>query len=103
MLFIYMFIYVEFVSFIPIHKTNLNIHVTMVTILIFFFRSLAQLSLLFGNVVRGLSAGARVFEFINTTPTIPLSGGKKIPFHSLRGDIKFQNVRFSYPTRAEQV
>ncbi|XP_071121364.1 mitochondrial potassium channel ATP-binding subunit-like [Mytilus edulis] len=65
-------------------------------------RSLAQLSLLFGNVVRGLSAGARVFEFINTTPTIPLSGGKKIPFHSLRGDIKFQNVRFSYPTRAEQ-
>lgn len=65
-------------------------------------RSLAQLSLLFGNVVRGLSAGARVFEFINATPTIPLSGGKKIPFHSLRGDIKFQNVRFSYPTRAEQ-
>ncbi|XP_052065501.1 mitochondrial potassium channel ATP-binding subunit-like isoform X5 [Mytilus californianus] len=65
-------------------------------------RSLAQLSLLFGNVVRGLSAGARVFEFINAAPTIPLSGGKKIPFHSLRGDIKFQNVRFSYPTRAEQ-
>lgn len=99
-LLIYMCIYVEFVSFIQIHKTNFNIHVTIV---IFFFRSLAQLSLLFGNVVRGLSAGARVFEFINTTSTIPLSGGKKIPFHSLRGDIKFQNVRFSYPTRAEQV
>jgi ATP-binding cassette subfamily B (MDR/TAP) protein 8 len=71
--------------------------------LIHSYRSLAQMSLLFGNVVRGLSAGARVFEFINTTPTVPLSGGKKIPFHSLNGHIEFHDVRFSYPTRSEQV
>jgi ATP-binding cassette subfamily B (MDR/TAP) protein 8 len=51
------------------------------------------MSLLFGNVVRGLSAGARVFEFINTTPTVPLSGGKKVPFHSLNGHIEFHDVR----------
>lgn len=66
-------------------------------------RSLAQLSLLFGHYVRGTSAGARVFEFCNLTPSIPLHGGKKIPFHSLMGDVEFRNVRFSYPSRSDQV
>lgn len=66
-------------------------------------RSLAQLSLLFGQYVRGTSAGARVFEFCNLTPSIPLHGGKKIPFHSLFGDVEFRNVQFSYPTRADQI
>jgi len=66
-------------------------------------RSLAQLSLLFGQYVRGTSAGARVFEFCNLTPSIPLYGGKKIPFHSLFGDVEFRNVQFSYPTRADQI
>lgn len=65
-------------------------------------RSLAQMSLLFGNVVRGMSAGARVFEFINTIPSIPLTGGKKIAFHSLMGNVEFEDVSFSYPTRSEQ-
>ncbi|XP_033752437.1 mitochondrial potassium channel ATP-binding subunit-like [Pecten maximus] len=65
-------------------------------------RSLAQMSLLFGNVVRGMSAGARVFEFINTVPSIPLKGGKKIAFHSLMGNVEFEDVSFSYPTRREQ-
>ena len=32
----------------------------------FYFRSLAQMSVLFGQVVRGLSAGSRVFE-VNLT------------------------------------
>lgn len=66
-------------------------------------RSLAQLSLLFGHVIRGVSAGARVFEYINLQPTIPISGGKKIPYHSLLAEVKFKNVCFSYPTRPEQV
>eukprot|EP00095_Tigriopus_kingsejongensis_P004287 maker-scaffold722_size106786-snap-gene-0.22 protein:Tk04287 transcript:maker-scaffold722_size106786-snap-gene-0.22-mRNA-1 annotation:"atp-binding cassette sub-family b member mitochondrial" len=65
-------------------------------------RSLGQISLLFGQYVRGLSAGTRVFEYINLQPTIPLRGGKVIPFHSLLGDIEFKNVSFIYPTRPEQ-
>ncbi|XP_067654828.1 mitochondrial potassium channel ATP-binding subunit-like [Haliotis asinina] len=65
-------------------------------------RSLAQISLLFGQVVKGVSAGARVFEFINHEAKIPLHGGKKIPFHALMGNLEFRNVGFSYPTRAEQ-
>ncbi|KAL3841399.1 hypothetical protein ACJMK2_019551, partial [Sinanodonta woodiana] len=65
-------------------------------------RSLAQLSVLFGQVVRGMGAGARVFEFINHPFTIPMTGGKKIPYHSLVGNIEFHHVSFSYPTRESQ-
>uniref|UniRef100_A0A4W3GN88 Mitochondrial potassium channel ATP-binding subunit n=1 Tax=Callorhinchus milii TaxID=7868 RepID=A0A4W3GN88_CALMI len=38
-------------------------------------RSLGSISILFGQVVRGLSAGARVLELMMVQPTIPLRGG----------------------------
>ncbi|XP_031593702.2 mitochondrial potassium channel ATP-binding subunit [Oreochromis aureus] len=62
-------------------------------------RSLASISILFGQVVRGISSGARVFEYLALQPTIPLSGGGRIPYHSLTGRVDFMNVSFSYPTR----
>lgn len=62
-------------------------------------RSMANLSVLFGQVVRGLSAGARVFEYMTLSPCIPLSGGSCIPRENLRGSITFHNVSFSYPCR----
>uniref|UniRef100_A0AAX7SSL3 Mitochondrial potassium channel ATP-binding subunit n=1 Tax=Astatotilapia calliptera TaxID=8154 RepID=A0AAX7SSL3_ASTCA len=65
----------------------------------FMFRSLASISILFGQVVRGMSSGARVFEYLALQPTIPLSGGGRIPYHSLTGRVDFMNVSFSYPTR----
>ncbi|NWU86551.1 ABCB8 protein, partial [Onychorhynchus coronatus] len=52
-----------------------------------------------GLVVRGLSAGARVFELLTLEPLVPLQGGGSIPAHSLRGRICFHHVSFSYPTR----
>uniref|UniRef100_A0A914UQN7 Mitochondrial potassium channel ATP-binding subunit n=1 Tax=Plectus sambesii TaxID=2011161 RepID=A0A914UQN7_9BILA len=66
-------------------------------------RSLGQLSVVFGQAVKGWTAGARVFEFIHLQPTIPLKGGKRIPHHALLGTIKFDNVCFTYPTRPGQV
>uniref|UniRef100_A0A2K6DYT0 Mitochondrial potassium channel ATP-binding subunit n=1 Tax=Macaca nemestrina TaxID=9545 RepID=A0A2K6DYT0_MACNE len=51
------------------------------------------------QVVRGLSAGARVFEYMALSPCIPLSGGCCIPKEHLRGSVTFQNVCFSYPCR----
>ncbi|XP_061835358.1 mitochondrial potassium channel ATP-binding subunit isoform X1 [Nerophis lumbriciformis] len=62
-------------------------------------RSLASISILFGQMVRGISAGARVFEYLALKPSIPLSGGGRIPYHSLTGRVDFLNVSFSYPTR----
>ncbi|RUS85087.1 hypothetical protein EGW08_007139 [Elysia chlorotica] len=66
-------------------------------------KSLAQMSLLLGHVVRGLTAGARVFQFIDVKPKINVSGGIKIPFHSLFGEIEFTNVSFHYPGRDQMV
>uniref|UniRef100_A0A8C3TK97 Mitochondrial potassium channel ATP-binding subunit n=1 Tax=Catharus ustulatus TaxID=91951 RepID=A0A8C3TK97_CATUS len=61
--------------------------------------SLASISILMGQVVRGLSAGARVFELLRLEPLVPLEGGASIPAHSLRGRICFNHISFSYPTR----
>ncbi|NXY10185.1 ABCB8 protein, partial [Pteruthius melanotis] len=55
--------------------------------------------LLASPVVRGLSAGARVFELLRLEPPVPLQGGISIPAHSLLGRICFHHVSFSYPTR----
>ncbi|NXE97754.1 ABCB8 protein, partial [Menura novaehollandiae] len=51
------------------------------------------------QVVRGLSAGARVFELLSVEPLVPLRRGGSIPAHSLRGRVCFHCVSFSYPTR----
>lgn len=66
-------------------------------------RSVAQLSLLFGSVVKGISAGGRVFEYINKKPAMDTSGTKYIKYHEFHGDIEFKNVTFAYPTRPEAV
>ena len=54
-------------------------------------------------MVRGLSSGTRVFEYMECKPTMRLSGGLRIPTESLKGHIEFHNVSFAYPTREDQV
>lgn len=46
------------------------------------------------QVVRGLSAGARVLEFMTLEPKVPLRGGASIPSHSLLGHVAFHRVSF---------
>ncbi|XP_050542384.1 mitochondrial potassium channel ATP-binding subunit [Daktulosphaira vitifoliae] len=65
--------------------------------------SMAQFSLLFGHYVKGIAAGSRIFEFIEKIPKSPLSGGLKIPYHTFKPEIEFENVTFSYPTRSDQI
>lgn len=36
-------------------------------------------------------------------PEMSLRGGNIIPYHSLKGNIAFNDVSFSYPSRSEQV
>ncbi|XP_063183861.1 mitochondrial potassium channel ATP-binding subunit [Chroicocephalus ridibundus] len=62
-------------------------------------RSMANISILLGQVVRGLSAGARVFELLRLEPGVGLRGGGSIPHHSLLGRVCFHRVSFSYPSR----
>ncbi|CAL4122991.1 unnamed protein product [Meganyctiphanes norvegica] len=65
-------------------------------------RSLGQMSVLFGYFVRGISAGARVIEYVKREPIIPLTGGKIIPSEDIKGKVEFADVTFSYPTRSDQ-
>ncbi|XP_076238372.1 mitochondrial potassium channel ATP-binding subunit [Calliopsis andreniformis] len=66
-------------------------------------RSLSQLSLLFGTYVRGISAGARVFEYLDMPPSPMMVNGEIIRDQSPAGNIVFKNVKFSYPTRPDHV
>ncbi|KZC13611.1 PREDICTED: ATP-binding cassette sub-family B member 8, mitochondrial [Dufourea novaeangliae] len=52
-------------------------------------RSLSQLSLLFGIYVRGSSAGARVFEYLDMPPSPMMVTGEIITDHSLAGNVAF--------------
>ncbi len=63
-------------------------------------RSLTQMTVLLGQVVKGVSAGARVFEF--TEEIVEDKASKIIPYHSLMGELCFNHVDFAYPTRKGQ-
>jgi ATP-binding cassette subfamily B (MDR/TAP) protein 8 len=65
-------------------------------------RSFAQLSILFGQVIRGLNSGGRVFEYLKYKSTIPIDdSGLKID--DLQGHIQFNSIMFRYPNRKEIV
>jgi ATP-binding cassette, subfamily B (MDR/TAP), member 8 len=66
-------------------------------------RSLTQISVLIGQAIRGMSAGARIHEYQKLTGSIPLRTGLCIPYHSMLGQVNFSNVSFAYPTRDQQV
>ncbi|CAF1249424.1 unnamed protein product [Rotaria magnacalcarata] len=66
-------------------------------------RSLTQISVLIGQAIRGMSAGARIHEYQKLTSSIPLEQGIRIPFHSMLGQVQFSNVGFAYPTREQQM
>ncbi|XP_034279397.1 mitochondrial potassium channel ATP-binding subunit [Pantherophis guttatus] len=62
-------------------------------------RSMASMTVLFGQVLRGMSAGARVFEFMNMSPETPLCERQMLTCSMLNGHLEFRDVTFSYPTR----
>ncbi|KAL5459997.1 hypothetical protein EMCRGX_G033404 [Ephydatia muelleri] len=64
-------------------------------------RSLGNLSQIFGQTVRGMSAGARVFEYMKLHPSIPLRGGRSLS-EDIQGRVEFKGVHFTYPSRPEQ-
>lgn len=66
-------------------------------------RSLAQGSILLGTMIRGLTAGSRVFEYLQLQPHVDLIRGYEIPAERLSGEIRFDNVSFAYPTRPDQL
>lgn len=66
-------------------------------------RSLSQGSILLGTLIRGLSSGTRVFDYLKIQPKIDLVDGFIIPDEKLKGEIRFENVSFTYPNRPDQI
>ncbi|PRP85978.1 ABC transporter B family protein [Planoprotostelium fungivorum] len=58
--------------------------------------SMVSLSVLQSELVKGLSAAARIFDAMSQQPRIPIAGGRKT---DVVGRIAFNNVTFRYPTR----
>uniref|UniRef100_A0A8D9BQR2 ATP-binding cassette sub-family B member 8, mitochondrial n=1 Tax=Cacopsylla melanoneura TaxID=428564 RepID=A0A8D9BQR2_9HEMI len=65
-------------------------------------RSIAQMSLLFGSYIKGLSSGARIFQLINLKPKISSEGGYIVSANQLIPEIQFNDVTFAYPSRPSQ-
>ncbi|EDV28750.1 uncharacterized protein TRIADDRAFT_19732 [Trichoplax adhaerens] len=65
-------------------------------------RSLAMVSILFGQVMKGLTAGARTFEYMQLQPHIAIDEGCIIANDKLSGEVEIDNITFVYPTRKEQ-
>lgn len=59
--------------------------------------------MLFGQMVRAASAGARVMEFMNLKPAVALRGGQTLDKSVIKGSVVFKDVTFCYPSRKDQV
>lgn len=64
--------------------------------------SIGGLSSFYSEMNRGLGASSRLWELLDRTPKIPISGGY-IPSHDSKGEIVFKNVMFSYPSRPQHL
>ena len=65
---------------------------------------MASVGVLFGQTLKAVEAGARVFEYIdeNCESNSDDNYYSKKKLNQLNGQIEFKNVSFSYPTRPDQ-
>jgi len=61
---------------------------------------LSGVSTFYGEMMKGLGASTRLWELTDRTPLIPPVGGI-VPVNP-KGQIRFENVSFAYPTRPDQ-
>lgn len=56
----------------------------------------------FTELFRGVGAASRLFEILDTKPSISPVGGIKLN-NPIKGHVKFDNVTFAYPTRPDNI
>lgn len=62
--------------------------------------SVSGLTGFFTGLMKGVGAGGRVFWLLDRPSAIPLGVGKPVST-ARNGAIRFENVRFTYPSRKE--
>ncbi|KAI9597755.1 P-loop containing nucleoside triphosphate hydrolase protein [Syncephalis fuscata] len=62
-------------------------------------KSLVSLGALAGQAIKATGAASRCFECLSLRSTIPIRGGEQLGV--VQGDIHFNNIHFTYPTRAQ--
>lgn len=62
--------------------------------------ALATLAEIWGNLQRAMGASERIFDLLDETPTIRDAPGAH-PLAAPRGELAFEGVRFTYPTRPD--
>ena len=67
-----------------------------------FLMNLIQIGTVFGEVLGVLGTTAGIASIFLYDPTIPIDGGNKVTPDSLDdGNIKIENIKFTYPTKKE--
>lgn len=62
--------------------------------------SVSGLTGFFTGLMKGVGAGGRVFWLLDRQSAIPLGVGQAVP-RSRNGSIRFEDVKFTYPSRKE--
>lgn len=63
--------------------------------------SVFGLSNFYTEFMKGIGAAERLFELMDLKPKINVTLGKKLD--NIHGDVKFENVLFSYPSRSQSI
>ncbi len=64
---------------------------------------MVSLTSFFASLMKGLGAGARVFELIDRPATVELGKGETLQLDTaVRGKVRFEDVHFTYPSRPQQ-
>lgn len=50
------------------------------------------------SIMRGIGAGARIFELLDRKPAIPPNTGVDV-LSNRRGAVRFEGIQFEYPSR----
>lgn len=62
--------------------------------------SIGGLSNFFTELNKGVGSASRIWEIFDRQPLIPIQGGI-VPAETPKGEIKFENISFVYPSRPD--
>ncbi len=81
--------------------TWIQIHTCLVPSRVSQSTAFAGFASLFASIMTAVGATERVYQILDRTPLLDNTAGALISAESLRGEVEFRGVSFSYPTRPD--